>query len=81
VAGQADAFEEHVATPHGLDFRLAAQLYGCDHTQPGSPAELEAAISRSIEDHGTTIIEVRTTRRANLDLHRRIAAAVIGGQP
>ena len=30
VAGETDAFEEHVATPHGLDFAHAAKLYGCD---------------------------------------------------
>ena len=30
VAGETDAFEEHVATPHGLDFERAAALYGCE---------------------------------------------------
>ena len=29
VAGERDAFEEHVATPHGLDFAHAAALSGC----------------------------------------------------
>ena len=28
VAGERDGFEEHVATPHGLDFSHAAALYG-----------------------------------------------------
>ena len=28
VAGERDAFEEHVATPHGLEFARAAELYG-----------------------------------------------------
>ena len=28
VSGESDAFEEHVATPHGLDFAKAAALYG-----------------------------------------------------
>jgi 2-succinyl-5-enolpyruvyl-6-hydroxy-3-cyclohexene-1-carboxylate synthase len=76
VAGQTDAFEEHVATPHGLDFRLAAELYGCGHGVVSSPAELEAALGRSLRERGTTIIEVRTDRQANLKLHRRIAAAL-----
>jgi 2-succinyl-5-enolpyruvyl-6-hydroxy-3-cyclohexene-1-carboxylate synthase len=81
VAREADAFEEHVATPHGLDFRYAAELYGCAHARPGSVAELEQAITRSLKDRETAIIEVRTDRRANLALHRRIAAAVSGVQP
>jgi 2-succinyl-5-enolpyruvyl-6-hydroxy-3-cyclohexene-1-carboxylate synthase len=77
VSGQADAFEEHVATPHGLDFRLAAQLYGCAYEQPGSLQALRAAVLGSISrGQGTTIIEVRTDRRENLALHRRVAEAV-----
>ena len=31
VAGEGDAFERHVATPHGLDFAHAAALYGLAH--------------------------------------------------
>lgn len=34
VLSQRDAFEEHVATPHGLDFAHAAALYGCGHRRP-----------------------------------------------
>ena len=30
VAREGAAFEEHVATPHGLDFAHAAALYGCE---------------------------------------------------
>jgi 2-succinyl-5-enolpyruvyl-6-hydroxy-3-cyclohexene-1-carboxylate synthase len=78
VAGQADAFEEHIATPHGLDFRLAAELYGCGYACPGSLEELEAAVSASLRQRHTTIIEVRSDRQANLSLHRRIAGAVTG---
>ena len=33
VAGETDAFEEHVATPHGLDFARAAALYGLSATR------------------------------------------------
>ena len=39
VAGGTDAFEEHVATPHGLDFAHAARLYQCEHERPASTAE------------------------------------------
>jgi 2-succinyl-5-enolpyruvyl-6-hydroxy-3-cyclohexene-1-carboxylate synthase len=76
VAGESDAFEEHVATPHGLDFAQAARLYGCAYTRPGTLQELHAAVARSTASSETTIIEVRTDREQNLALHRRIAAAV-----
>jgi 2-succinyl-5-enolpyruvyl-6-hydroxy-3-cyclohexene-1-carboxylate synthase len=81
VAGQTDAFEQHVATPHGLEFAHAAELYGCDFARAGTPAELHAAVERSIAGTGTTIIEVRTDRVENLALHRRAAEAALAVLP
>ena len=74
VSGQHDVFEDHVATPHGLDFAHAASLYGCAYEQPQESGDLESALRTSIASPGTTIIEVRTNREANLALHRRLAA-------
>jgi len=79
VAGEDDVFEEHVATPHGLEFAHAAALYGCGYELAGDPAGLEAAVRAAIAGGGgggeTTIIEVRTDRVENLALHRRVAEA------
>jgi 2-succinyl-5-enolpyruvyl-6-hydroxy-3-cyclohexene-1-carboxylate synthase len=77
IAGETDAFEEHVATPHGLDFGHAAALYGCAYERAATEARLRAALARSLGAGQTTIIEVRTDRARNLALHRHIAAAVI----
>jgi 2-succinyl-5-enolpyruvyl-6-hydroxy-3-cyclohexene-1-carboxylate synthase len=77
VAGESDAFEEHVATPHGLDFAHAAALYGCGFERPGGLDELRVAVERSIAGGATTIIEVRTDRVENLALHRRAADAAL----
>ena len=76
VASQTDAFEEHVATPHGLDFKRVAELFGCAYGRPDSLSELETAVLASAGAGETTIIEVRTDRAENLDLHRQVAAAV-----
>ncbi len=76
VAGEIDAFEEHVATPHGLDFAQAAALYGCDYDRPASVAALREAVERSLASPTTTMLEVRTDRRENLALHRRVGEAV-----
>jgi 2-succinyl-5-enolpyruvyl-6-hydroxy-3-cyclohexene-1-carboxylate synthase len=81
VAGQADAFEEHVATPHGVDFAVAAALYGLVYERPISLADLKAAVEISIADDKATLIEVRTDRKQNLALHRRIADAVNRPEP
>ena len=78
VAGETDAFEEHVATPHGLDFAHAAALYGCRFERAGTVDELREAVARSVAgSDATTIIEVRTDRAENLALHRRAADAAL----
>jgi 2-succinyl-5-enolpyruvyl-6-hydroxy-3-cyclohexene-1-carboxylate synthase len=77
VAGETDAFEEHVATPHGLDFSRAAELYGCEYERPDDIQGLRAAVERSLGATKTTIVEVRTDREQNLALHRQVADAVV----
>jgi 2-succinyl-5-enolpyruvyl-6-hydroxy-3-cyclohexene-1-carboxylate synthase len=76
VAAEHDAFEEHVATPHGIDFRRAAELYGYAYESALDRGGLRSSLDRSLDRRSTTIIEVRTVRAENLALHRRIAAAV-----
>jgi 2-succinyl-5-enolpyruvyl-6-hydroxy-3-cyclohexene-1-carboxylate synthase len=81
VAREADAFEEHIATPHGLDFAQAAALYGCGYERPADVDELLAAIDRAVAGSETSIIEVRTDREQNLTLHRRVAEAALAALP
>ncbi len=76
VATQTDAFEEHVATPHGIDFAQVAALYGLVYERPISPADLRAAVEISIDEAKASLIEVRTDREENLALHRHIAETV-----
>jgi 2-succinyl-5-enolpyruvyl-6-hydroxy-3-cyclohexene-1-carboxylate synthase len=77
VSGQTDAFEEHVATPHGISFLGAASTYDTDYDRPSTLAELRAAVDTAIAAPHTTIIEVRTDRAQNLELHRRAAEAAL----
>ena len=72
--GEGADFEEHVATPHGLDFARAAALYGLAHERVITPEAFRAALDSA---SGPTIIEVRTDRAENLELHRRVAQAVM----
>jgi 2-succinyl-5-enolpyruvyl-6-hydroxy-3-cyclohexene-1-carboxylate synthase len=74
VAREHDAFEEHVATPHGLDFARAAALYGSSYTRADDPAALRTALDAAGD--GVALIEVRTDRDENVALHRRVWAAV-----
>jgi 2-succinyl-5-enolpyruvyl-6-hydroxy-3-cyclohexene-1-carboxylate synthase len=75
VSGETDAFEEHVATPHHLDFEQAARLYGLGYERVTLEDDLRAALAAVHPPGHSRLIEIRTDRAANLDLHRRIAEA------
>ncbi len=77
VATQADAFEEHVATPHGLEFEHAAVLYGCEYALAATQPELQDAIGWARAQPKTTIVEVRTDRVQNRAFHARVADAAL----
>jgi 2-succinyl-5-enolpyruvyl-6-hydroxy-3-cyclohexene-1-carboxylate synthase len=65
-------FEELFGTPHGLDFRYAAEMYGLDYQRPADWETFRTAVRRSLDAPGVTLIEVRTERRANVELHRNL---------
>jgi 2-succinyl-5-enolpyruvyl-6-hydroxy-3-cyclohexene-1-carboxylate synthase len=77
VAGAGDAFESHVATPHGLDFSHAAALYDCDHQPAATLGALRVGLEHALGGNRTTILEVRTERTANRVLHRKLEHAVL----
>ena len=76
VSGEGDAYVEHVATPLGLDFTHAARLYGCEYVQACTLDAFRTTLDAAIASDHTTIVEVRSDRRANRELHRRVNEAV-----
>jgi len=82
VARENDVFEEHVATPHDLHTGRLAALFGFEHEPVVDPPAFRAALDRALASEGSTLIEVRTDREENRELHRRVNAAVeqaVGG--
>jgi 2-succinyl-5-enolpyruvyl-6-hydroxy-3-cyclohexene-1-carboxylate synthase len=75
-AEQGEHFEELFGTPHGLDFRHAARMYGLDYSLTATRDEFDDAVVRSFQREGVALIEVRTDRNENLALHRKIWADV-----
>ncbi len=75
-------FEELFGTPHGLDFRPAAKMYGLSYVAARTQREFGEALKASFEREGVSLIEVRTERSANVTLHRalwgRVNEAVAG---
>jgi 2-succinyl-5-enolpyruvyl-6-hydroxy-3-cyclohexene-1-carboxylate synthase len=80
IAGQPDAediYTRHIATPTGLDFARAAALYGLAHERVGDIPGLRAALERALSgESGSAIVEARTDRATNVELHGRIWSAV-----
>jgi 2-succinyl-5-enolpyruvyl-6-hydroxy-3-cyclohexene-1-carboxylate synthase len=69
-------FERLFATPHGVDLGALASLYGCGFTTVGRADELVDALRSALEAGEVHVIEVRTSRAANVELHERIWRAV-----
>jgi 2-succinyl-5-enolpyruvyl-6-hydroxy-3-cyclohexene-1-carboxylate synthase len=69
-------YEGHVATPTGLDFGAAAALYGLSHERAEDDPGFRAALERALATPGSSIVEVRGERRANVELHARVWEAV-----
>ena len=73
---EVDTFELLFGTPHGLDFSHAAALYGATYTRIDGWDGYRRAVRRGIEEGGLHIVEVRTDRDRNVELHRRLWPAV-----
>lgn len=73
-------FEELFGTPHGLDLSHLAHLHGARHVLAEDWSAFRRATSAAIASPGLDIIEVRTRRGRNVELHReagrRIAEAI-----
>ncbi len=78
AALQDDHYTRHIATPTGLDFAQAAALYGFSHETVAGVASFRAALERALAAPGSAIVEVRTQRESNVELHRRVWSAVSG---
>lgn len=78
---QADAlaeprFEHLYGTPHGLDLVAVATAFGVTARRVDTVDELATAVPAAFASGGVHVLVVRTDRRANRDLHRRLNAAV-----
>ena len=68
VATQVDAFEEHVATPTGLDAERVAALFDLEYERVDALGAIREAPG--------ALLHVRTDRAENVALHRRLHEAV-----
>jgi 2-succinyl-5-enolpyruvyl-6-hydroxy-3-cyclohexene-1-carboxylate synthase len=72
-----DVYTTHVATPAGLDAAKMAELYGLRYARAQTVKELRGALEHALAPgSGSTVVHVRSDRRANVRLHRHMWEAV-----
>jgi 2-succinyl-5-enolpyruvyl-6-hydroxy-3-cyclohexene-1-carboxylate synthase len=69
-------FTQYFATPHGLDFRHAAELYGIPYRYVDHPSGTGEALAEVLEGAGPRILEVRSDRDQNQRSREAVAEAV-----
>jgi 2-succinyl-5-enolpyruvyl-6-hydroxy-3-cyclohexene-1-carboxylate synthase len=69
---EASAYEEHIATPAGVDLADVAVLAGLPHRLAATPEQIRESVREP------ALVEVRTEREANVRLHREVSERAIG---
>ena len=69
-------FSDYFITAHGLDFSHAARLYGLQYRRAEDRQTFRASFSEAVAGRGSTLIEVGTDARYDLQRRKRIMAAV-----
>jgi len=67
-----EELEELFAMPHGLDFRPAAEMFGLAFHEPRDWQELGRALREALCRRQAVIVQVRSERAWNAELHRRL---------
>jgi len=75
-AAYPEHFETLFGTPHSLDFRSAAELYGTAFTRVDTWEDFRSAVGRGLASSGLDIVEVPIDRARNVVLHREIWQAM-----
>jgi 2-succinyl-5-enolpyruvyl-6-hydroxy-3-cyclohexene-1-carboxylate synthase len=71
------AFTRFFATPHGLDFGKAAELYGIPYSLVGTLEDFQAAFARALASGAPGMVEVRTRREETHARRRRLVEEVV----
>src|SRR5215213_4952314 len=76
VATHEEFFEPYFGTPQGVGFEPAAKMFGLRYECPATTEEFVEAYGSACTQSFSTLIEVKTDRRENVALHRRVLEEV-----
>jgi 2-succinyl-5-enolpyruvyl-6-hydroxy-3-cyclohexene-1-carboxylate synthase len=72
IADFKDVFEPFFGTPHNFSFSDTARQFGLAYSLPGNTREFEAVYRQAVRSLKSSLIEVQTVRRDNVDFHSRL---------
>ncbi len=76
VARHREFFEPYFGTPQGLSFEHAAAMFGLGYHRPSSATELVEAYRASCGSNTPALIEVKTDREENRELHGKLLSEI-----
>jgi 2-succinyl-5-enolpyruvyl-6-hydroxy-3-cyclohexene-1-carboxylate synthase len=76
VAHHKAFFEPYFGTPQGLTFEHAAAMFGLGYENPRTAPEFVETYRAACDRNGPTLIEVRTDREENTELHRKLLSEI-----
>ena len=74
-------FKRAWLTPTGLDFSLAARMYGLDYRRVDNGMDFDAALAAALKHDGPDLIEVTADRETSVARHKAYWAAVAADYP
>lgn len=76
VAALGAHFEKFFGTPHGRDFRNAAEMFGLKYHCPATTNDFTTVYRHSLRSKKSALIEVRCSRTENVGEHERLWQSV-----
>ena len=74
IAAQTDRLDECFATPQNFSIELAARTFGLDYVNPATNRDFTNVYAEALKENKSLVIEIKSDRQANLQLHRAIKA-------
>ena len=72
-----NTFEEFFGTAHGLDFAPIIKAYDCEHILIQDWQHFQTALLSSLDTTGTQVLEIKSDRKRNKELHFEIWNQVV----
>lgn len=76
IAEHDDVFEPHFTTPHGRSFEAIAEAFDLPYHQPTTQDAFAEAYQDACKQGTSALIEVRTERAENADVHTQLDAHI-----